>query len=105
MSDMTIDAMDLLVDWMYGHLRGNMAFEQCLTLFHISSRCQIAKLQRECVRVLKNYVNPKTVLQLHSLATVHDLCYLQEVCLCPQPFGKPVHETHLSSAAICLRSH
>ena len=67
--------MDLLVDWLYGHFKESLTFDQRMALFAVSHRFDILELQKECERVLSSSVTSNTHAQLAHVASIFGDCH------------------------------
>lgn len=65
----TSESMDLLVDWLYGHFKESLTFDQRIALCAVSHSFNILELQKECERVLSSSVTSKTYAHLALIAT------------------------------------
>ena len=79
LTDVDVEGMDLLIDWVYGNFKLSIAYEQRLSLFHASHKFHICELQSECERALKSSISSQTYPLLADLARNFYCHELQQV--------------------------
>ena len=80
--DITADAMGLLLNWLYAGFKASLTLSQAISLFKLSHRFDIAKLQHQCEQTLKASVGLEELPQLEDLADSFHCVQLKEVWTC-----------------------
>ncbi|DBA93304.1 TPA: hypothetical protein ACH3X2_003586 [Trebouxia sp. C0005] len=78
--DITADAMGLLLNWLYARFKASLTLSQAVTLFKLSHRFDIVKLQHQCEQTLKASVAMEAMPQLEDLADSYHCMELKEAC-------------------------
>ncbi len=80
--DITADAMGLLLNWLYAGFKASLTLSQAVSLFKLSHRFDIVKLQHQCEQTLKASVGMEALPQLEDLADSFHCMELKEVWIC-----------------------
>ena len=83
--DLTVETMQLLVDFLYGVFKPQMTFSQAEQLFMASDKYCIHYAYHACIKALKThlYADPTLLLPLATLADRHScLPLIQVLILC-----------------------
>lgn len=75
----TADAMQLLLEWIYGNAKASLTLSQAVPLFQLAHKFNILELQLQCEQTLKASVAMETCHQLQDLATRYDCTALTQV--------------------------
>ncbi|KAL0053150.1 hypothetical protein WJX82_001613 [Trebouxia sp. C0006] len=78
--DVAADAMQLLLEWIYGKVKASLTLSQAASLFQLAHKFDILELQLQCEQTLKASVAMETYHQLQDLATRFDCTPLMQVC-------------------------
>ncbi|DBA93299.1 TPA: hypothetical protein ACH3X2_003581 [Trebouxia sp. C0005] len=78
--DITADGMGLLLNWLYARFKASLTLSQAETLFKLSHRFDIVKLQHQCEQTLKASVGMEALPQLEDLADSFHCMELKEAC-------------------------
>lgn len=79
LGDVTADAMQLLLEWIYGSVKASLTLSQAVALFQLAHKFDILELQLQCEQTLKASVAMETYHQLQDLADRFDCTALMQV--------------------------
>ena len=81
-NDITADAMGLLLNWMYAGFKARLTLNQAVSLFKVSHRFNMGKLQHQCEQTIKASIGMEAYAQVENLAHCFHCVELKEVRSC-----------------------
>ncbi len=78
-TNLTAEAMQMVLEWMYGVFKDCLTLPQAVAVFLASHRFDITELQLQSERILKAYISFDTYAQLRGLAKQFHCSGLRQV--------------------------